>query len=641
MLANLKSKLSLGYVFAALLVLDLVLQLTPAGKATGLLSLAVIVIGMVLGFRAIRYALRQTIWRLRNRLYVTYIFIGVVPVVLVALLALAATYMLVGQVAVYLVSSELERSAQLLSNPVEVISQSDPEQLEDTVNQIAPVVQSRVSKFEVLVRGKKTFRFPADSTLEDHPGLDNYTGFVRSNKQIYLWCSRTTPKGTRIVLAAPLTMRLLERLVPAVGTVMLTDTEGQSDSKGFAKTKKSGPVAMKVQGEDVEFRPHPIGKLPEPYNPLDLQVTWFNPLSVKPESGVAGLIVDTRPSAVLSAVFGVHFDTEQIAFLIFIVIASMLLMTEIFSLVIGISLTRTITGAVHELYEGTQKVAKGDFSYRIPVKGKDQLAELNTSFNNMSAQIEQLVVIAKEKERMESELAIAREVQNQLFPRSAPVMKAVRLTGVCHPARSVSGDYYDYLKLPEGNLAFAIGDVAGKGISAALLMASIQSIMRTQLASGDGHSTCKVVAQLNKQLYANTSAEKYATFFFGIFDESGRKLTYTNAGHLPPLLLHAGEVTPLEVTGTVVGAFPMLTYGEQTVELLPGDLLVSYTDGITEPENAYGEEFGEQRLAETILKHQDLEAKEIAEKIIEAVMQWSNAPELPDDMTIVIAQGLA
>lgn len=630
-ISKVRSKVSLGHVFAVLLALDLILQLTPLGKSTGLPTFAVFVIGMLLGFRVIRYALRQTIWRLRNRLYVTYIFIGVVPVVLVALLALAATYMLVGQVAVYLVSSELERSAQLLNNPVEVISQSDPEELDETIHQIAPVVRARVSEFEVLVRGARTYRFPPDSKLEDYPKLDNYTGFVRSNRRIYLWCSRTTPRGTRIVLAAPLTMQLLERLAPAVGTVMLTDSEGATNASPFAKLEKRQPP---------ELQPHPIGKMPEAYNPFDLQVTWFNPIAVKPESGVAGLIVDTRPSAVLTAVFGVRFDTEQIAFLIFLVIASMLLMTEIFSLIIGISLTRTITGAVHDLYEGTQKVAKGDFSYRIPVKGRDQLAELSTSFNTMSARIEQLVVIAKEKERMESELAIAREVQNQLFPRSAPVMNTVRLTGVCHPARSVSGDYYDYLKLPDGSLAFAIGDVAGKGISAALLMASIQSIMRTQLASGAGHSTSKVVAQLNKQLYANTSAEKYATFFFGIYNEETRKLTYTNAGHLPPLLMHRGEVTLLEVTGTVVGAFPNMAYGEETVELHPGDLLVSYTDGITEPENAYGEEFGEQRLSEALVKYQDMPPKEIAEKIISAVMQWSNAPELPDDMTIVIAQGI-
>jgi sigma-B regulation protein RsbU (phosphoserine phosphatase) len=194
--------------------------------------------------------------------------------------------------------------------------------------------------------------------------------------------------------------------------------------------------------------------------------------------------------------------------------------------------------------------------------------------------------------------------------------------------------------------------VAGKGISAALLMASIQSIMRTQIAAGlpllaaavNGQtsscfSTSNTVAQLNRQLYASTAPEKYATFFFGVYDETSRMLTYTNAGHLPPILLRAGEVTLLEVTGTVVGAFPSIRYEEQKLEIQPDDLLIAYTDGITEPENAYGEEFGTERLAEIAHRHHRSEPREIVEKIMEAVRHWSTAPELPDDMTVVIARG--
>src|ERR1700722_12868986 len=236
----------------------------------------------------------------------------------------------------------------------------------------------------------------------------------------------------------------------------------------------------------------------------------------------------------------------------------------------------------------------------------------------MAPHVEALVVIAREKERLQSELEIASEVQNQLFPRTAPVMQTMELAGSCQPARMVSGDYYDYLRLPDGNLALAIGDVAGKGISAALLMASIQSIVRTQLAAGMP-STSSLVAQLNRQLYASTAPEKYATFFFGAYDERSRILTYTNAGHLPPLLLRGGESQLLEVTGTVVGAFPVIHYEEQTVEIRPGDLLIAYTDGITEPENAYGEEFGVERLTETVLRYQNTEPKEIVARIMEAV----------------------
>ena len=200
----------------------------------------------------------------------------------------------------------------------------------------------------------------------------------------------------------------------------------------------------------------------------------------------------------------------------------------------------------------------------------------------------------------------------------------------------------------------AIGDVAGKGISAALLMASIQSIMRTQLAAGvpvsvaagGGHSftdfsTASVVEQVNRQLYANTSPEKYATFFFGLYDDRSRVLTYTNAGHLPPLLVCGDEVRPLSVTGTVVGLFAAAHYEEEKISLCPDDLLIAYTDGITEPENAYGEEFGADRLAEAVLKNRHCDPKEMVAKVMEAVKQWSSAPELPDDMTVMIARGIA
>jgi sigma-B regulation protein RsbU (phosphoserine phosphatase) len=404
------------------------------------------------------------------------------------------------------------------------------------------------------------------------------------------------------------------------------------------------------------------GVVPPPapgFEKIDFRADWFNQIPVaqwgQPQApGSERLVVSTRPSAVLGTVFNNGIDTAQWVTGIFLVVLFLLLLGELVSLVIGISLTRTVTSAVHGLYEGTQRIGKGDFSWRIPVKGHDQLAELGNSFNNMTEQIENLVVIAKEKERLQSEVAIASDVQNQLFPRSAPTMKSIELVGVCQAARMVSGDYYDYLCLPDGNLAIAIGDVAGKGISAALLMASIQSIMRTQLAAGlaraatvgngpgaTHYSTSTIVAQLNRQLYASTAPEKYATFFFGVYDDYSRVLTYTNAGHLQPLLLRNGTSQLLEVTGTVVGAFPMVSYEEQSITLQSGDLLVAYTDGITEPENAYGEEFGAERLAETALRYQHSEPQEIVAKIMEAVTHWSTAPELPDDMTVVIARGLA
>ena len=625
---------TLPRVFAALLVLYALLQwgLKANGPAL-LVFLALSITGVMLAFRL----MRRSIWRLRNRLYVTWIFIGVVPIVLIFALAASGTWIVTGQIAVYLVSSELERRAASLAAPARVLSQTKPSEREVVAQQIGSFMGERMPGIELAVFGDQTLHYPYKSTLEAPPsGWKDYTGYLRKGG-LYYSAVIVKTEGTTVIALAPISSGVLSNIVPGIWA---------------SRIGINGPFA---------------GVVPPPadgWERLDFITPWFNQIPVAdwdhPEANeTQNLVITTRPSAVLKTVFSNGVDImSQSAPYIFLVLLGLLLLGELVSLVIGISLTRTVTGAVHGLYEGTLRIQKGDFAWRIPVKGNDQLAELGHSFNSMTAQIENLVVIAKEKERLQSEVKIASEVQNQLFPRSAPAMRTIELVGVCQAARMVSGDYYDYLRLPEGSLALAIGDVAGKGISAALLMASIQSIMRTQLAAGLARSaavgngqtathvaTSSIVAQLNRQLYASTSAEKYATFFFGVYEEDSRILTYTNAGHLPPLLLRggasAGQSQLLEVTGTVVGAFPLIRYEEQTVEIRPGDLLIAYTDGITEPENAYGEEFGIERLAETALRYQNSEPNEIVAKIMEAVAHWSTAAELPDDMTVVIARGLA
>jgi sigma-B regulation protein RsbU (phosphoserine phosphatase) len=282
----------------------------------------------------------------------------------------------------------------------------------------------------------------------------------------------------------------------------------------------------------------------------------------------------------------------------------------------------------------------------IPVSGGDQLAELSTSFNSMTENLERLLVVAKEKERMEAEIEIARGVQDQLYPKAPPVFEGLEVLGLCQPARMVSGDYYDY-QLVDGKLAIAIGDVAGKGISAALLMATIQAAMRMELrasadlaASRNGTrlSTARMVSELNQQLYATTSPEKYATFFFAIYDQATGLITYTNAGHLQPVLIRDGAATRLDVNGTVVGAFPFSKYEESKLELQSGDLLVCYTDGISEPENEYGEMFGEERLIEIVAKNAAQDDGAIIESVMEAVRQWTGVPELSDDMTLLLVR---
>jgi sigma-B regulation protein RsbU (phosphoserine phosphatase) len=644
-------------IFGLLFILWGILSLTRAPDWTTMLTgMGLFLVGMVLAFRYVRTGIRRTIWRLRNRLIVTYIFIGVVPVFLIVLLVGLGSYIIFGQVADYLITTEIQRRSDSLNAAAEALVLAPSTVLDQRVDEVGKRLRRRFPTIELVAeRGGKRYTFPDESKLTAPPqGWGDYAGLVEREGR-HFEMAHVKRDGTDVTLLAPMNSDILSTMLPGMADVQFIDLRsGQKVQTGPIKvtardSKQEQQVKIERANPDPKVR---AGQhVPAAANQLDFEVNWLStprmPDWAQPDTQhTAFLTITTRPSAVVNTLFGTGFSTEQWSLFAFLVVAGIFLVVEIGSMMIGVSLTRTITGAVHELYEATEHVTAGDFSHRVMLKGNDQLAELGKSFNSMTENLERLIVVAKEKERLQSELEIARGVQNQLFPKAAPATKTLGLCGSCRPARMVSGDYYDYLCLPDGNIALAIGDVAGKGIAAALLMASIQSIMRTQLTSGvrNGHadgpcgSVSRMVAELNRQLYANTSAEKYATFCFGLYDEDSRSLTYTNAGHLPPILLHEGQPQLLEVTGTVVGAFPHMRYEERTVEMGPGDILVAYTDGIVEPENVYGEEFGTDRMMELVVRYQTESSEEIIERIMEAVPHWTGSQELSDDMTVVLAR---
>ena len=611
--------------FLALMILWTLLYFANvAGSFQTPVALAAIFMGLVTIVKIGRMALRNAIWRLRNRLIVAYLFIAVVPIVLILGLMLGTSYAVVGQVAVYLVNRQLDNHMRTLRLPAEAMTRAPARDPQTALNRWLPAIRRDFPVFEILATGEVPFRYPEDSKLTPPPEpWKNTSGLITKKdadgEHLYAW-AHSEQGGNEVTILAPITHDLLIKLVPGIGDVNFI---------GYTTRSAQSPV-------------------PPPVNAIDSAVSYLYPVFVpsweNPQAPPKRLlfVVDTRYSAVLSIVFGQKDDWSDVAMSALLALLVVFLLVEGISLWAGVKLTRSITGAVHELYEGTQHVREGDFSYRIPVNGGDQLGELSSSFNTMTENLGRLIVVAKEKERLESELAIAREVQNQLFPKDVPFTKSLELKGVCSPARMVSGDYYDFMSLPHGDLAFAIGDVAGKGISAALLMATIQSTMRTQLSSLNGNShplsAAKMVGTLNRQLYATTSPEKYATFYFGLYNDQNHALTYTNAGHLAPMLLRGSEIQMLDSTGTVVGAFPIAVYEEKTVVLERGDVLLAYTDGIVEPENVYGEMFGEDRLKDLLFKYSKADSTELIARTMEAVVQWTGAGELQDDMTMVVVR---
>jgi sigma-B regulation protein RsbU (phosphoserine phosphatase) len=627
-----------GLAFLAFFLIFLGLNIfAPRSAWTIVAEVGVFVTAIVLSIRL----LRKAVWRLRNRLIVTYMFIALVPIVLIALLVSFGGYILINQLAVYLVTSELDRRVESLDSAAQSIVRSSPAD--------RPIVMRRMTELfyrehnpglEILVRDSgKSMRYPDEGTLPPAPeGWKDTHGVVVRGGQFYAWSHRKMENGD-VTITAPLTGEFLAGLVPTLGIVEFLESRGGATKRVTRGSSRALP--QQVNRFDREWVL--IGTLPA--------AVWERPDGDGDQPIVA---VHSRISAVLSTVFNRTTDpTQQFFQWAVVFFAIVFLIVEIISMIVGISMTRTITGAVHRLYEGTQQVMEGKFSHRIVVKGNDQLADLSESFNRMTENLERLLVVAKEKERLQSEVEIAREVQSQLYPRVVPQTRTLRLTAVCHPARMCSGDYYDYEVIRDSQVALAIGDVAGKGISAALLMATLQSSLRSQLQSalesaataGNGAatllpllSTSHLVSRLNNQLHAYTSPEKYATFCFGIFDEPTGIFTYTNAGHLPPLLVRDGAAERLDVNGTVVGAFPFAKYDESRVELKSSDLLVCFTDGITEPENEYGEMFGEERLIELIARSSHLNDEQIIEVVLESVREWTATDELQDDMTLLLAR---
>ena len=650
----------------------ILLMLAPGSGFTTFLQFATVVLAFWILLRLARTGLRQAIWRLRNRLVVTYVLIGVVPILLIVALVGLGAYMLAAQIGVYIARNELDRTIASMHAATDVLRRADPKVRHEVLASTGEVYAQSYPRISLLIAsGDTVLRWGDDPSVDPPPKApDAVNGLVERNGRYYAW-SFANQDGVKFVAMMPLNRHYLSWMVPGLGDVYFlqpSSLDGPDDNTqrkpGIQISKGGGRAQAPITVGESKFDIAPAGReaaasvLAPASNRFDISVYWF---SIAPaanwsnasQTARALLAVHTRPSALLNVLLSERADELQgLLPILLALVAVAFLVVEIVSLIIGVSLTRTITGAVHNLYEGTARVMQSDFSHHIPVSGRDQIADLSRSFNTMTENLERLLAVAKEKERLEAEIEIAHQVQEQLYPKTAPAFNSFRVMGNCQPARMVSGDYYDYQALSDHEMAIAIGDVAGKGISAALLMATIQAALRMELraalesaaASSKKHmngfqlSTARMVSDLNQQLYATTSPEKFATFCFALYDDETGAVIYTNAGHPPPILIRGGSATRLDVNGTVVGAFPFSKYGESTVQLERGDLLIWYTDGITEPEDSYGEMFGEDRLIELIAKNSERPDAQIIQTVMESVRQWTASPELSDDMTVILAR---
>jgi sigma-B regulation protein RsbU (phosphoserine phosphatase) len=610
-----------------------------------------------------RWGYRPVMWRLRNRLIVTYLFIGVIPILLLLLMGGLASYLFAGQFATYVAISDLHSELQHLQAANDSLAAqlfpltASGKLSEHVAGEFTRASDERFPQRTVTVwQGDHGFVLStAGELLAKQPTKvpsfisGDFTGFVVDQGVLHLRAIKLQRSGLALISDVPITPALLQPTAARLGAVTFLPISSGGDNPH--NQVDAGLVPPRAHRLDVELY---FGTL---FDVVDWQLG-------KKEASAIGVV--TRPSMLYATLFATLGERALIWRDILLAFAVFFAVIELAALFIGVRLSRSMTASVGELYRATEHVNQGDLTHRIRLGGRDQMAALGQSFNSMTASLAKLIEEQKEKQRLENELSIAYEVQELLFPRQVTDLPTLEVHGVCVPARTVSGDYYDFIPLGSDRLVLAVGDISGKGISAALLMATVHAFVRAYSVEpemallpasltygsqddsrmyyrGDGSpesqlAPAMLMTTLNYQLYRSTPAAKYATMFLGCYDTKARVLTYCNAGHLPPLILRAtGEVSRLAVNGTVAGLFSGVTYDESTLVMQPGDIFIAYSDGVTEPENEFGE-FGEDRLVELIREHRNKPLSRITEIVTGAVADWIGGAEQPDDVTIVLAR---
>ena len=680
----------------------LMLRWLPGGWGT-FFSIVQIFVGVALVIVAIPLALRvvrqRMLWSLRNKLVVTYLLIGLAPAVLIVTLVLISSYIAAGQFEIHLADTRLQAELNQMSSEnghraEQVARLLDGKPIPPNGLSISEAPAEldipRLKLHRDTVAYANGTRLPVGTVGGKTPlGLPpwasplrggEFHGLVLDGSDLYLVAVNQQGLGDgrmfSLVSSVPVDRAVMDMIASGLGRAHLFlekvgTAEGATQQAGVKGSSGSGGLRGSISG----------GGEPAGVNLADIRVRFLSTVGVTDwdtgEPANIPIEVVSRPSLLYKQLFGTSLGGIVTSFyrVFLIVLCIVFAGLQVLALVMAIRLSRTMTASVADLYEATQRIDKGQLDHRIGVTRDDQLAELGRSFNKMTGSLQRLLIEQKEKERLQNEISIAQEVQANLFPHQTVGLERLELHGVCRPARSVSGDYYDFLVFHqaahnghvsprETGVGIALGDISGKGISAALLMATLHSAVRAYrfaseelvfsesalaglMANRDERgrdcdelfqSPGRILALLNRHLYRSTQPEKYATLFLAHYDVATSMLTYSNAGQLPPLVLgQDGSIRRLDRGGTVVGLMDGMQYDEDRFKMQPGDILVAYSDGVTEPENDFGE-FGEERLMEVVNRYRDQPLHVISTQVMQALDAWIGAEEQPDDITLVLAR---
>ena len=652
---------------------------TAVDRFDSLGDIALVTAAVVLGYRVYIDAKRQLLWRVRRKLIVSYVFVGLVPVLLIISFFLVAGVLLFFNVSAYVLQSkfaslvdETRFFAESAALDLQQAHTVDEVRVALTRRQGAAATRYPLSSYAMVPMPKRC----TSESLIPLTGVITAGGWshVQPPRSIPMWLSCndvasimtesaadgdhafaravTWPTGLNAAVIvdvpfdADLTRKVHDETGITIGDVIegdLLDESAQTDrdSQGPSPPKSRlviGPlnIGNPTQGERVQSAAVVIYR---DWATGEMNRRLFIRFGIEP--GTVFRYLSGPSFGFSSLTFG------QVLLILLAVIGVMFLIIQGVAFLMGLTLARSITGSVHELFVGTERLRRGDFSHKIAIRSRDQLGELAGSFNSMSASIQDLLEQKAEKERLEQELRIARSIQMSLLPSGSHSMRGVSLTGHCEPAREVGGDYYDFLPLDESRMGILIADVAGKGTSAALYMAELKGLM---LSLSQLHASPRqLLIDANRIISKHLDARSFITMIYAVVDVEQRTLTVARAGHCPLVFVpgsHASCRDPQSILpdGMVLGlaldtcdVFNRLLE-EGTLPLGTGDLFLLYTDGISEAMNVDGDCFGDTRLADLAREHADLGSNELRERILDEVRGFAGAAPQHDDMTMVLVK---
>jgi serine phosphatase RsbU (regulator of sigma subunit) len=648
-------------------------------------DIALVAGAAVLAYRLFVVTKRRLLWRVRRRLTLSYIFIGVVPALLIITFFLLCGVLVLLNVSSYLMQARVRSlvdQTQFLAQTtaLELQRAGDADAFNDTLQrrQAAAAARYPAASYAVVPIERSCDAAAADARAARPPALRagpwihldppaelpswipcaGHAGLVAYTED----ASASRPGRTRLAIRAaalpdsssPRYAVVVDLPVTAALAHQLRDDTGieLGDITALTNGSAARPLpGRRIAGEDEA--PHASTAVSTSL--LQRPLGWVTFLDYRDwTSGATGTLTAAISTSIASLYDRIsstpitpirNFSFGQMLLVLLGVVAGLFLVIQVVALGMGLALARSITGSVHQLFAGTERVRQGDFTHKIPISTRDQLGDLAESFNSMTASIEELLQQKAEKERLEQELRIAREIQMSLLPQGSLRMPGLALTGHCEPAREVGGDYYDFLPLDEHRVGLLIADVAGKGTSAALYMAELKGVMFS--LSQLHRSPRDLLIAADRILSCHLTKSSFITITYAVIDVKARTLTYARAGHCPLIYMPGPHAQPrdaqiLAPDGLVLGLqidegqmFRRLLE-EVTVPLGAGDLFVLFTDGITEATNPDGDDFGEQRLATLIQQQAHLPFEELRERILREVGAFVGDAPQQDDMTMLL-----